>query len=454
MKTRATRIFSTFFLLGAIALQPALAQGDWTPLFNGKDLKGWKKLNGTAEYKIEDGAIVGTSKTGTPNTFLATEKTYGDFILEFEFKMDDGINSGVQFRSLSAKEFNNGRVHGYQFEMDPSSRAWTGGVYDEARRGWLYPLTFNPFAKKAYRKGWNSVRIEAVGHSIRTFVNGIECTNLLDDMTAEGFIALQVHGIGNDKTQEGKQIAWRNIRVRTTNLEAALTPAGRAPEVNRLANVLSEREKRQGWKLLWDGKTTEGWRSHKAAAFPASGWKIENGELVVEKSGGGESTNGGDIITVKKYKDFILKVDFKITKGANSGVKYFVDPDMNKGAGSAIGCEFQILDDKNHPDAKLGVKGNRTLGSLYDLIPRKEGYFFADWSWATAMIIVRGNHVDHWLNGTKTVEYERGTQEWNALVAYSKYRGWPSFGNAKEGHILLQDHGDEVRFKNIKILEL
>ncbi len=218
-------------------------------------------------------------------------------------------------------------------------------------------------------------------------------------------------------------------------------------------NTLSETEQREGWRLLWDGKTTEGWRGAKSSTFPKKGWKIEDGILKVEAAKGAESGNGGDIVTVRPYHNFILKVDFKITEGANSGIKYFVDPDMNKGTGSAIGCEFQILDDLRHPDAKLGVKGNRKLGSLYDLIPAPEEKPFIITEWNTACVIVKDKHVEHWLNGVKMLEYERNTQEWNALVAYSKFKIWPDFGN-RDGHILLQDHGNEVWFKNVKIKEL
>lgn len=432
----------------------AVAQ-KWEPLFNGKNFNCWKKLNGTAEYKIVGNTIVGISRLKTPNTFLATEKEYGDFILEFEFKIDNGLNSGVQFRSLSEKDYNNGRVHGYQFEIDPAPRAWSGGIYDEARRGWLYPLTENPKARTAFKSNaWNTARIEAIGKSIRTWVNGIPCANLWDDKTLKGFIALQVHSIGKTE-EEGKTVSWRNIRICTTDPGKYIKrEKNGAPEVNVIPNSLSDREIKDGWKLLWDGTTTEGWRGAKLNSFPEKGWVIDGGILKVLKSGGGESTNGGDIVTTKKYKNFILKVDFKITEGANSGIKYFVNPDMNKGEGSAIGCEFQILDDEKHPDAKLGVKGNRTLGSLYDLIAAPSDKPFRKNDFNTAMVIVRGNDVEHWLNNTKIVTYSRNNQMWNALVAYSKYKSWPDFGNAASGNILLQDHGDEVWFKNIKIKEL
>lgn len=447
------------FLIAITMIGAACTTGQpkWEPLFNGKDLEGWKLLDGNVKFYVDNSEIVGVSEMGQPNTFLATTEDYGDFILELEYKADDGMNSGIQFRSEVRNE-NNGktRVFGYQYEIDTAPRAWSGGVYDEARRGWLYPLTYNRASADAYKPNeWNMVRIEAIGTSIRTWLNGKECSSLIDDATLEGFIALQIHGIGSPEF-EGKTVRWRNIRICTDDPAKYASPVNpEEVEINCIANTISEREAAEGWRLLWDGKTTNGWRGARLDGFPENGWIIDNGILVVEKSDGGESTNGGDIVTVDTYKDFMLKADFKITAGANSGIKYFVKPDMNKGEGSAIGCEFQILDDQRHPDAKLGVNGNRTLGSLYDLIPAdKSDSYFRSGDFNTAWIVVKGNHVEHWLNGSKVVEYERNNQMWDALVDYSKYRDWPDFGNHAEGHILLQDHGDKVSFRNIKIREL
>ena len=449
------RVFTVLLL--SIVFSPVFSQEKWEILFNGKDFNGWTKIAGKADYVIKDGAIIGTSKSGTPNTFLATNKNYGDFILELDYKIEDGLNSGVQFRSQSKAEYKNGRVHGYQFEFDPSARAWSGGIYDEGRRGWLYTMEKNPVAKSAYKAStWNHIRIEAIGSTVKTWLNGIPCASIIDDLpdAASGFIALQVHEIYKPE-DEGKTVQWKNIKICTTNLQKSKTPDnGKVYQANCNDNTISTAEQKEGWKLLWDGKTTDGWRGAKLTTFPAGGWAMENGVLRVLNSNGAESTNGGDIVTIKKYKNFELTVDFKITDGANSGIKYFVDTELNKGEGSSIGCEFQILDDKLHPDAKLGVKGNRMLGSLYDLIPAPTDKFFRKSDFNTARIVVKGNKVTHYLNDKITVEYERGTQMWNALVNYSKYSVWPNFGNAPEGNILLQDHGNEVFFKNIKIKEL
>jgi hypothetical protein len=441
---------------------------EWVELFNGKNFKGWEKLDGNAEYRVDNGEVIGTSKSGTPNTFMATKKVYGDFILEYEMKMDRGLNSGVQFRSVALKPDGTEQVNGYQVECDDTdTRPWAGGIFEESSRGWLYPMSYNLCVAKAKinKHGeWNKIRVEAVGSTIRTYINGVNFANLVDDVRKEGFIALQVHGIWSNEELSGREIAWRNIRILTEEPgKYMLSDVELSPEVSYLTNDLTPKEKEEGWKLLWDGVSTEGWRGARLDVFPQGGWSMENGVLSLEKGDGGESTNGGDIVTIKKYKDFILEVDFLITKGANSGIKYFVDPDLNTGEGSAIGCEYQILDNKNHPDAKMGVAGNRTLGSLYDLIKADALLHGEDesplrfngiGSWNRARIEVHGSKVSHHLNGVKIVEYERGTQMWKALVAYSKYKDWPAFGEAETGHILLQDHGDVVSFKNIKILEL
>jgi hypothetical protein len=217
-------------------------------------------------------------------------------------------------------------------------------------------------------------------------------------------------------------------------------------------NTLSPQEQAAGWCLLWDGKTNTGWRSARADNFPQSGWTIKDGELTVAQTSGGESAAGGDIITRDKFSDFELTAEFKITPGANSGIKIFVDAGLNKGEGSAIGPEFQILDDAKHPDAKFGRNGNRTIGSLYDMIPAPaDKKVMPIGEWNQARILSQGKHVEFWLNGHKTVEFERGSQAWRDTVAISKYKVWPAFGELAAGHILLQDHGNQVSFRNLKI---
>lgn len=434
-------------------------KGNTSELFNGKNLKGWEALNGFAEYRVEDNAIVGVSTKGSPSTYLATKKTYTNFILEYEIKMDEGLNSGVQIRSSHDPAKGKNSVYGPQVEADDSPRRWSGGIYDQSRYNWRYPVEYNAEAKPAYKRlEWNKVKVIASGNRIATWINGVNISNLYEEKVETGFIALQVHATGGDKI--GREIRWRNIRLEEISEDYDFETT--APIISFQKNELTKEEQADGWKLLWDGKSTEGWRGARSDAFPDKGWSMEDGILTVHASDGGESTNGGDIVTTRPYKNFILEVDFNFDAGANSGIKYFVNTELNKGVGSAIGCEFQILDDKLHPDAKNGNAGNRTLGSLYDLITANAQEYlpslytkkYVNGGWNRARIEVRGNVVKHYLNGCKVVEYERNTQQWRALVGYSKYAKWPNFGEAEEGLILLQDHGDKVQFKNIKIKEL
>ncbi|WP_424276832.1 3-keto-disaccharide hydrolase [Eudoraea sp.] len=423
----------------------------WTPLFDGETLNGWTIKGGEAHYTVRDEIIVGSTVHDTPNTFLTTDRMYGDFILELDYKVDSTMNSGIQIRSNSFPHYRNGRVHGYQIEIDPSDRAWSAGIYDEARRGWLNTMDNNPKAQQAFKQNdWNHYRIEALGDTLKTWINDVPAAYLIDDKTSSGFIGLQVHSIGEDQ-KEGTEIQWKNIRILTDSLAKYARKSTLTPIITK--NQLGIDEEKNGWKLLWDGSTTNGWRGARLDDFPAQGWVIENGELIVLSSGGGESKAGGDIVTDDLYGNFEFQLDFKLTKGANSGIKYFVDTDLNKGPGSSIGLEYQILDDDNHPDAKLGNhEGSRTMASLYDLIkvdPDKPVNPIGEWN--HARILSKDNHVEHWLNGMKVLEYERKSDTYKKLVSESKYKIWPNFGEADKGHILLQDHGDRVAFKNIKI---
>ncbi|RKX33316.1 MAG: DUF1080 domain-containing protein [Verrucomicrobia bacterium] len=430
-------------------------QADWTPLFNGIDLTGWHQLNGRAPYTVVDDAIVGTAIADTPNSFLATDAVYGDFVFECEVKVEGSINSGVQFRSLSTPDYRDGRVHGYQCEIDDkTARSWTGGIYDEARRGWLYPLELNPPSKSAYLPGrWTHLRIECVGSSIRTWVNGIPAAHLIDSETAEGFIALQVHSIkAADAT--GRRIHWRNLRVRTDVMEPTPNPGFFIR--NTMVNSLSAAEIAQGWRLLWDGRTSDGWRGANSDAYPTSGWTIVNGALTV---GGANQAERIDLVTDERFSAFEFQTEFRVEKGGNSGIKYFLvesSGDDHQGTG----LEYQLLDDEGHPDAEKGAAGNRTLASLYDLIPSRGVVATREVPreaevWHHARIVVHSSQqVEHWLNGFKVVEFERGSPLFQALVARSKYADIEGFASGCETSILLQDHGDQVSFRSIKVREL
>lgn len=251
-------------------------------------------------------------------------------------------------------------------------------------------------------------------------------------------------------------------------LGVALVPGGRSlatwPRVaaepvlgtSPAPNTLTATERRQGWQLLFDGKTSAGWRSAKGAAFPAHGWQVAEGELTTLAAAGQEAANGGDLITTAQYRAFDFSFDFQLTPGANSGIIYFVTL-AEQTPGSPIGLEYQLLDDARHPDAKLGTNGDRTLASLYDLIPavKPAACQRPIGAWNVGRVVVYPNqHVAHYLNGVKVLEYERGSAAFRALVAGSKYRIWPAFGEAPAGHLLLQEHGTRVSFRNLKIKEL
>ncbi len=396
----------------------------WVDLFNGVNFDGWEVIGGQASYDIVDGAIVGTSVANTPNTFLATKKYYQDFVLEFEFFVDEKLNSGVQFRSLSLPKYKKGAPHGYQFEMDPSERAWTAGIYDEKRRGWLYTGDYNPKAKKQFRAGqWNKARIECKANHVRTFLNGTQVAYLIDDPSyvRAGFIGLQVHSIYRDE-QIGKKVKWRNLRI-SENLKDFRNEGSATFIRNLKPNHLSVAEQKKGWDLLFNGEKMQ-----------------------------------GNIRTKEKYAAFELQLEVKLSKTTNSGIKYFVDNIESDGKALAA-LEYRLVDNATYPDAK-GQNSNRRLAALYDLLPpaekvhkRKVKALEGKWNYIR-IIARRDGIVEHWLNGYKVLEYKRGSEDFRKRVANSKFNKIVGFGEAEEGYILIQDNAEQVSYRSIKIKRL
>jgi len=414
---------------------------------------------GKATFSVDQGELVGTAVARSANTFLCTDREYGDFTLEYEFKVDPRLNSGVQIRShcLDApasfvdaagktQVIPAGKVHGYQLDIDTDpqgNRQWTAGLYEEGRRGWLFPgllggdrQAFSEQGRRLTKVGdWNHVRIEAVGPRIRTWLNGEPRVDVMDGDATRGFIGFQVHAV--PEALAGAQNRWRNVRL------AEVAP-----------NTLTDGEKAEGWTLLFDGASTDGWRAHRGEAFPSKGWVARDGTLTVLKAGG-----GGDIVTRRAFRAFELAVEFRVTPGANSGIMYFTQ-DAGERNTPVRSLEFQVLDDERHADARRGRDGNRTVGALYDLVapgPAKLSRPAGEWNHALIRTSSDGRKVEHWLNGRLVLAYDRGSESFRAARAASKFaeaKYGAGYGEWPEGRILLQDHGDEVSYRSLKIREI
>jgi len=336
--------------------------GDWLYPFNGENFDRWTQRGGKAKYEVRDGIIVGTTVPRSRNSFLCTNRDYADFIFEVEYKVDPKMNSGIQIRSASIPSYHNGVVHGYQVEIDPSDRAWSGGIYDESRRGWINDLKGNDPARKAFRQNeWNHYRIEAIGDHIRTFVNGVPAADLRDSVSLTGFIALQVHGTNSEESME---ISWRKLRIKDLG--------------------------RHEWKPLFDGVSLNGWKPR-----PGGEWTVNDGAIrgVSEKA----EKRHGLLMSRDSFDDFTVRLKFNVSQG-DSGFYFRSNP-----VDHAVGVNgFQVEIDTTYETGGLYETGGRAWVVQHPVDKKTRWYKKGEWNDLT--VSAHGRHTVVRMNGRKSAE--------------------------------------------------
>ena len=341
----------------------------WVELFNGETLEGWRPINGAAPFTVEDGVIRGTNVFDSPNSFLATDESYSDFVLEFESKSIGGANSGVQFRTDLAPGTWSG-VIGYQLDIDPTERRWTGGIYHEGAHVWRHSMARNSACQAAYAHGeWNAYRIEAVGPVIATWVNGVPCAHMIGDHHATGFVALQIHDIGQDENLLGSFTEWRQIRLLKDPSPSDLRSAERGELVEGwLDNQISDVEAEKGWQPF---------------AF-AEG----HAALDVETS------------------RFEISLDLEIDDAAAGHLSYqFLDN------GETCAGRYKILNDVTLAESQLpsdamgSADRDRIAENLSE--PGRPKRIYNDARLNRVQIIVSEDRIEHWLNSVKVVDYAK-----------------------------------------------
>jgi sugar phosphate isomerase/epimerase len=371
---KASLVSAGFLLL---SLGPPAARADappFVPLFDGKTLQGFHTLGGAAKYTVKDGAIVGQTVPNTKNTFLSTDKSYGDFVLELSFKVDPRLNSGVQIRGQSRPDYQDGRVHGYQIEIDPDvqrGRLWTGGFYDEGRRGWLQDMSGNAAARGAFRANdWNHLRVEAVGDSVKTFLNGIPAADAVDPMDTAGFIGLQVHQVG--KREEPLYVSWRDIRLQDLG--------------------------RRAWRPLLGTKALAGFHAAGGGA-----WKVEEGGVIAGSTTRGEARSAL-LFFDTPLGDFTARAEVRLTggPGSNGGIYLGAEP-ANTPAG-ARGLQIDL--DAGSAGGLYETGGRGWLRPSPDAADKKNKAA-SSWktgAWVPIMVSARGGRVTTWVGGYRAAE--------------------------------------------------
>ncbi|MBO6688615.1 MAG: DUF1080 domain-containing protein [Henriciella sp.] len=348
---------------------PTEEQTGWVELFDGQSLEGWNQVNGEAPYESVDGVIRGTNIFDTPNSFLATDEEYSDFMLEFESRSIGDANSGVQFRTELAPGTWSGVV-GYQLDIDPSERRWTGGIYHEGVHIWRHSMARNPDCQAAYQHGeWNAYRIEAIGSVIATWVNGVPCAHMTGDHHATGFVALQVHAIGQEEKYLGSFTEWRNLRVLTDPQPSDLMQAQRGALVEGwLDNQVSEIEIEKGWKAF----------------------EFLDGAATVDVASDG----------------FEFVIDMQMDDAAEGYLDYSFEYD-----GNACEGRYAILNDaalgETRPASHLMGSSPDTHEAINLSEPGRPKRVYADGRWNRVRIVVTDDRIQHWLNSVKVVDYPR-----------------------------------------------
>jgi hypothetical protein len=363
------------------------------------DQKYWEVKNGVATFAMENGVIVGTTKLHTPNTFLCTKNSFSDFILDVDFWVDSTLNSGIQIRSNSVDVYRNGVVHGYQIEIDPSARGWTGGIYDEQRRGWLTPVLDNRSKDVFKQHEWNHFHIEAIGNSIMVWLNDVMTSRLIDDMTHSGFIGLQIHSIDN-VTQSGKQIKWKNFHLMTEGLVNYLKPIDmKVSEVNMVGDYLSESEIHEGW-------------------------------LIIGKEGTSPEFIGNDL-------GFELYFECMVNSLEPARIEYGWQSVESE---DRVVLQYVIRDDQDQD--KVSSPG-QSLASMQGrveakniLFPKRVKEVRPKGFWQQGKIICTPGKIEHWLNGFPVIDY---TPEEKVNLSKENWQSFFRFPNS-----------DSVRFRSIK----
>jgi len=359
-----------------LAAAAGAAAADFVPLFDGQSLNGWEVCNGAARFEVRDGTIVGTAVKGSPNSFLCTKKDYGDFVLELDVWNDSVLNSGVQIRSHRYPEertvtiynggkyfqrtFPKGRVYGYQVEVSMLASGNSGGIFDEARRGWLTATEADPVASKAFKDDqWNHYRIEAIGDHIRTWVNGVACADVVDPLDQTGFIALQVHQFPGEKPV---QVRFRNIRLQDLG--------------------------RHVWKPLFDGRTLDGWTQTGGGE-----WKVVDGAIQAKSAP--NDARIGFVVSKTAFRDVTARVSYKMVKG-NSGFFLRADP-------KTLAAYEVEIDDAKRTGGLWDTSGRKWVTGPED----NAGVRAGEWNQITASL--HGRRIVFHLNGVKTVDLPNDT---------------------------------------------